>query len=77
MAARSASAGEKAPGIFGKIIRFFTDAYAEMLKVIWPSFNEVRKFTTVVMLTVMAIAIFIWLCDIIFGNVMLKVYGQK
>ena len=40
-------------------------------------FDQVRKFTVVVMASVTAIAIFIWLCDVVFGNVMLKIYGTK
>jgi preprotein translocase subunit SecE len=75
MAVRAAGAGENAPGFFARIARFFTDAYAEMLKVIWPSFDQVRKFTVVVVLTVTAVGIFIWLCDIIFGGITMKLYG--
>jgi preprotein translocase subunit SecE len=75
MAARAASATEKAPGIVRKIVRFFTEAYAEMLKVIWPTFDDVRKFTVVVLLTVVVIAIFIYLCDVIFGRIALSLYG--
>ena len=75
MAVRAASSGEKAPNILVRIGRFCSEAYAEMLKVIWPSFEEVRKFTVVVMCTVIAIAIFIWICDIVFGQITKALYG--
>jgi len=75
MSVRAASATEKAPGIVRKTVRFFAEAYAEMLKVIWPSFDDVRKFTVVVILTVVAIAIFIYLCDVIFTQISMPLYG--
>ena len=77
MAVRTAGAGEKAPGILVKIGRFFADGYAEMLKVIWPSFEEVRKFTMVVLLAVTAIGIFIWLCDLVFTQISVPLYGMS
>jgi preprotein translocase subunit SecE len=77
MAVRAASTGERAPNVLVKIGRFFSDAYAEMLKVIWPSFEEVRKFTIVVLATVVAVGIFIWLCDLIFSQISIPLYGLR
>jgi len=41
---------------------------AEMQKVTWPSRNEVVGTTTVVLVTTVVFAVFLWVCDWGFGN---------
>jgi preprotein translocase subunit SecE len=46
-----------------RIIRFFQESYAELRKVIWPSADEVRASTKVVLLSVVIIAITLGFID--------------
>ena len=63
---------EARPGrlnVFRRIAQFFLDAWSELNKVAWPTFVEVRKFTLVVLFAVIAVALFIHLCDVLLSSV--------
>ena len=45
---------------------FFRDTSAEMKKVTWPTKNEVIGTTTVVILSTIVFALFLWGCDVVF-----------
>jgi preprotein translocase subunit SecE len=49
--------------MIAKSKKFVTDVYVEMKKVSWPSRNELRGSTVVVIVTVIILAIFIGLVD--------------
>jgi preprotein translocase subunit SecE len=49
--------------MFEKAKKFVTDVIAEMKKVSWPTRNELRGSTLVVIVTVIIIAIFIGVVD--------------
>ncbi|MFC7372673.1 preprotein translocase subunit SecE [Fictibacillus iocasae] len=49
---------KKSPG------KFFSDVSKEMKKVTWPKRKEVVKYTTVVISTVVVMAIFFWAVDL-------------
>jgi preprotein translocase subunit SecE len=49
--------------VIEKVKKFFADVYAEMKKVSWPSREEIRGSTMVVIVTVIIVAIFIGVVD--------------
>jgi preprotein translocase subunit SecE len=53
-----------------KMVRFCLEAWAELKKVQWPSWSEVWTFTLVVLIAIMAVAIYIGFWDWIFTRVL-------
>lgn len=54
---------------------FLRDSWQELKKVRWPSRKELVSYTIVVLVTVTLLAIFFYLLDIIFGNVIKWITG--
>lgn len=52
-------------GFFGKIARFFRNVKAELKKVNWPNRSELSSNTVVVVVTVLALIVFIGVVDLI------------
>lgn len=50
--------------------KFFTEVKAELLKVTWPSKNQVIKLTTVVIIISLAVGLFLGGLDFIFTKAM-------
>jgi preprotein translocase subunit SecE len=50
------------------IIRFLRDTYDELRKVVWPTPQELYRYTLVVVVTVSVIALFIAAVDIVLGQ---------
>jgi preprotein translocase subunit SecE len=53
------------PGFFKRVINFLRDVRAEIGKVTWPSREEIRKATTVIVIFVTALGLLIGLMDAI------------
>ena len=53
------------PGFFKRIINFLRDVRTEIGKVTWPSKEEIRKATTVIVIFVTALGLLIGLMDAI------------
>ena len=53
------------PGFFKRIINFLRDVRTEIGKVTWPSRDEIRKATTVIVIFVTALGLLIGLMDAI------------
>ncbi|TXH07156.1 MAG: preprotein translocase subunit SecE [Candidatus Moraniibacteriota bacterium] len=49
------------------IIRFFTEAKAELTKVSWPSRPELVRYTILVVIISLAVAIFLGVLDVAFS----------
>ncbi|TYP67740.1 preprotein translocase subunit SecE [Paenibacillus methanolicus] len=49
---------------FGSTFSFFSDSYAELKKVRWPSRKELTSYTLVVLFTIVAITVYFWVLDI-------------
>ncbi|WP_274654071.1 preprotein translocase subunit SecE [Paenibacillus humicola] len=49
---------------FGTTFSFFSDSYAELKKVRWPSRKELTSYSIVVLVTVIVVAIYFWVLDI-------------
>jgi preprotein translocase subunit SecE len=52
-----------------RLAAFLKDVRSEMRKVIWPSKDEVRATTTIVLITVFIFAGYFWLVDNILGRI--------
>jgi preprotein translocase subunit SecE len=59
ISARPRTQSDQEPGI----IRFFRETYAELRKVVWPTPQELYRYTIVVVVTVTVIAAFIFAVD--------------
>ena len=52
-----------------KMVTFLSEVRAELRKSTWPSWNEVRGTTIVVIVTSFIFALFLWLVDIVVQQV--------
>lgn len=50
-----------------KVIRFFTEARAELMKVNWPTREQLVRFTVLVIVISLAVAIFLGALDMLFS----------
>ena len=48
-----------------KIVQFFKESFGELKKVVWPTRDEVVASTKVVIVSVLVIAIALWLVDFV------------
>ena len=55
--------------IFQNLINFIKEARAELKKVTWPNRKELISSTVVVMITVVLVAIYLGLIDLLFSRV--------
>ncbi|MBZ4646690.1 MAG: Preprotein translocase subunit SecE [Clostridia bacterium] len=53
---------------FSKVAKYFREVKAEMKKVVWPTWKQVRNNTIVVMISIIVVGIVIWTLDFIFGG---------
>jgi preprotein translocase subunit SecE len=64
------------PGIFGRIVNFIREIYAELQKVIWPTRKELLTYTSVVIVFVAIMMTFVSLLDVGFAKLMFLVFGH-
>ncbi len=57
-----------------KIIGFFEDVVKEMKKVTWPSKEELKESTTVVIVVCLVIAAFTYIIDMIINQVLKGIF---
>jgi preprotein translocase subunit SecE len=57
--ARRRAPGDQGPGV----VRFLRDTFEELRKVVWPTPQELYRYTLVVVVTVSVIALFIFAVD--------------
>ena len=62
-------------GFFGRILLFFRQVIAELRKVVRPTRDELLAYTSVVLVFVIAIMIYVSLLDFGFGRLVLWVFG--
>ena len=60
----------KLKNIFKKINNFLKEAIAELKKVIWPTRNDLKNSTIVVISFIIIVSIFIGLVDIFFTKIL-------
>jgi preprotein translocase subunit SecE len=52
-----------------RLKKYFADVKVEMTKVSWPSRQEAREATTVVLVAVLIISVFIYSVDLLIGRI--------
>ena len=57
-----------------KIINFFTDVVKEMKKVTWPTKDELKESTVIVIVTCLILAAFTYLIDMIINQVLKGIF---
>ncbi len=53
-------------GFFAGITGYFKEVKAELKKVVWPTFEKVKKNTLVVIIYVLIVGLVIWALDMLF-----------
>jgi preprotein translocase subunit SecE len=56
--------------MFGKIAQFIQEVQAEMGKVTWPTRDELKSSTTIVLALSVTLAVFIFVVDYILAGIM-------
>ena len=69
-----AAKGEKSKGE-NRVQRFFRETMGELRRVTWPTWLEARNLTVVVIIVLVAMAIFLWLVDISATKILSLVIG--
>jgi len=67
---------ETRPGRLARFIQFLRDVRNELRKVTWPSFDELKKATTVIVIFVTILGILIGLMDSFFQLVFVKLVAR-
>jgi preprotein translocase subunit SecE len=62
-------------GPIGRSGLFYRQMVAELRKVIWPTRSELITYTVVALVFVVAMILFVALCDYAFGKAVLGVFG--
>lgn len=73
--AKAPKNGKKKLGMFGRLALFVRQVIAELKKVVRPTRRELITYTTVVLVFVLIMVALIWLLDLGFGWVALRVFG--
>ena len=64
----------RTPGFLVKLRSFFQDSWTELQKVVWPSREQVGRFTVVVLITICVVSFFLWLWDTILSTVTSRLF---
>ena len=59
--------------MFKRIKFFLLDVYKELKKVSWPTKNEIKESTVIVIIAVGISAVFIGIVDFFLGNILSKI----
>lgn len=57
----------KKPSIFSRIGKWFRELKSECRKIVWPTKSQTINNTGVVLATVLAVGVFIWILDAVFN----------
>jgi len=68
----NAVAPEKGPGLGTRIVDFYHGVMAEMRKVTWPDFPQVRSATIAIIIFVLLLGLFITLLDFVLQGILIK-----
>lgn len=60
----------------GRVVRFLGDVRAEIRKVTWPGWKELRKSTVVIIIFIIIIGIIIGLMDFLFAQLLVNFLGR-
>ena len=76
MATEALASGEAQPGRLARIVGFFRDVRAELRKVTWPTMDELKKATLVIVIFVTIMGLVIGLMDATFQFVFVKAVAK-
>ena len=65
VAAPSAPQSERSGSIWLSLTRFLREIKIELKKTSWPTGNELIKYTVVVMMTIISVAVFLFVADLV------------
>jgi preprotein translocase subunit SecE len=68
--------GESRPGRIARMFQFFRDVRNELRKVTWPTLDELKKATTVIIIFVTVLGILIGLMDAAFQFIFVKAVAK-
>ncbi len=71
---KTAKKPSKRPGIVAKVKRFFKDVHAEAKKIVWPDPEQQKNSTAVVVVTILALAVFMGFFSKILYNISDQVF---
>jgi len=71
-----AGGGESRPGSIARMFQFLRDVRNELRKVTWPTFDELKKATTVIIIFVALLGILIGLMDAAFQFIFVKAVAK-
>lgn len=54
------------------IRKYFRGVATEVKRVSWPSSDELRSSTIIVLITLVSVTVYLWLCSSIFGRIIDK-----
>ncbi|KUK98276.1 MAG: Preprotein translocase subunit secE [Atribacteria bacterium 34_868] len=66
----------KVSQLFQKVINFIKEARTELKKVTWPNRKQLISSTIVVMITVIIVAIFLGVVDLVFSRIVTIILQQ-
>lgn len=61
-------------GMKKSLQRFIREVRVELKKTIWPTRDELTKYVTVVVITIVAVAVFLYISDVVSAQIM-KIVG--
>lgn len=59
----------------GYLVLFFSQAYGELVQVVWPSWGETKKVTAMVALLVGVMSVILWMVDMMLSALVTKIVG--
>ena len=65
-------AGPTGPGFGTRVVNFYHGVMAEMRKVTWPDFPQVRSATIAIIIFVLLLGLFITLLDFVLQGILIK-----
>jgi len=66
------SGGEKGPGKIARLVDFYHGVMAEMRRVTWPDFPQVRSATIAIIIFVLILGLFITMLDFVLQGVLIR-----
>jgi len=66
------SGSENSPSIGTRLVNFYHGVMAEMRKVTWPDFPQVRSATIAIIIFVLVLGLFITLLDFVLQGILIK-----
>ena len=59
-------------GRVSKVVSFYHDVVAEMRRVTWPEWGDVRRATVAIIIFVLLLGLFIWILDVVLQQLLVS-----